>query len=349
MRIVSAASAFPKHYYPQQTLTAALKQYWGDKIKQPGLVDKLHGNMGIDGRHTVLPLEEYLPITRWGQANDIWIEKAEELGQQAICRALTSASISPRDIDALFFTSITGVSSPSIDARLVNRMKLSPRIRRTPIFGLGCVGGAAGISRAADYVRAYPHHVAVLLSVEICSLTLQRDDLSIANLISSGLFGDGAAAVVLAGADCELPGPEIIDSRSSFYPGTQDVMGWDISEEGFRIVLSAGVPDMVKLHLADDVDGFLDDHGMTRADIASWIFHTGGPKVLEATEDALALHNGELHASWEALRRTGNLSSASVLVVLEDVMRRHRPDPGTYSILAAMGPGFCAELVLIRW
>jgi len=198
-------------------------------------------------------------------------------------------------------------------------------------------------------VRAYPRQAAVLLSVELCSLTLQHDDLSVANLISSGLFGDGAAAVIVAGAECPLPGPEILDTRSVFYPGTEDVMGWDVSEKGFRIVLSRQVPDMVRNHLAGDVDAFLCDHGMSRSDIGSWVLHTGGPKVLEATEEALALHDGELAASWDCLRRTGNLSSASVLVVLEEVMSHRRPAPGTLGLLAAMGPGFCSELVLLRW
>lgn len=349
MKIVSAASAFPRFYYSQETLSAALKQYWGDQLDQPGLIDRLHAHMGVDGRSLVLPLQKYLEISTWGEANNIWIEQAEALGQQAICRAATAAGVSVADIDALFFTSITGVASPSIDARLINRMGLSPRIRRVPIFGLGCVGGAAGVARAADYVRAYPDHLAVVLAVEICSLTLQRGDLSIANIISSGLFGDGAAAVVLAGADCDLPGPQIIDTRSSFYPDTEEVMGWDISEKGFRIVLSAGVPDVVRAHLAEDVDGLLAGAGLLRADVGSWILHTGGPKVLEAMEDALDLHHGELRLSWDALRRTGNLSSASVLVVLEDVLRGHRPESGTYSILAAMGPGFCSETVLLRW
>ncbi len=349
MQIAGAGSAFPPNYYSQQTLTAALKHYWRNKLEQPELLDRLHSHMGVDGRYLVLPIEDYLKISSWGDANDLWIEKAEELGQQAICRALGGTGIPPSAIGALFFTSITGVSSPSIDARLINRMGLSPRIRRVPIFGLGCVGGAAGLARAADYVRAYPDQVAVLLSVEICSLTLQRDDLSTANLISAGLFGDGAVAVVVAGAELEHPGPSIVETRSVFYPGTESVMGWDISELGFRIVLSAGVPDMVRLHLAEDVDQFLSDLGMTRRDIGSWILHTGGPKVLEAAEEALDLHNGELDASWDALRRAGNLSSASVLMVLEDTLRRRRPEPGTYSILAAMGPGFCAELVLLRW
>ncbi|HEX5430342.1 MAG TPA: 3-oxoacyl-[acyl-carrier-protein] synthase III C-terminal domain-containing protein, partial [Bryobacteraceae bacterium] len=222
-------------------------------------------------------------------------------------------------------------------------------MRRIPIFGLGCVGGAAGVARAADYVRAYPDQVAVLLSVELCSLTLQRDDLSLANQISAALFGDGAAAVIVAGSDVKAEGPEIADTRSSFYPDTEDAMGWAISERGFRIVLSPGVPDVIREHLGRDLDGFLAEHGLQRADIGCWVLHTGGPKVLRATEEALGIEPPATDVSWELLRKTGNLSSASVLFVLEEVMNRRRPAPGTWSILAAMGPGFCAELVLLRW
>jgi alkylresorcinol/alkylpyrone synthase len=294
-------------------------------------------------------MESYPGLATWGQANEVWIRTAEELGHQAICQALTRAGLGAPDIGALFFVSITGISSPSIDARLVNRTGLSPNIRRIPIFGLGCVGGAAGIARAADYVRAYPRQVAVLLSVELCSLTWQRDDLSMANLISCALFGDGAAAVLIAGSERGLSGPEIVATRSTFYPDTQEVMGWDVSEKGFRIVLSPQVPDVVREHLGKDADAFLAEHDLTRSDIGCWIVHTGGPKVLEAAEAALGLQPRELAVSWDCLRKTGNLSSASVLLVLEEIMTRRRPEPGTWSVLAAMGPGFCSELVLLRW
>lgn len=348
MRIAAAASAFPSHYYPQKVLLEALRDYWGKRLEDARLLDRLHDHVGVDGRFLALPIESYLDLNTWGKANDAWIAAAQEVGEKAICRALTHAGLAPQDLGALFFVSITGVASPSIDARLINRMGLSPNIRRTPIFGLGCVGGAAGISRAADYVRAYPKQTAVVLAVEFCSLTLQRDDLSVANLISSGLFGDGAAAVLICGDDVDRPGPEILATRSIFYPDTEQVMGWHIGEEGFRIVLSREVPGMVRKHLAPDVDEFLADNGLDRGDVGSWIMHTGGPAVLQATEQAFDLRNGELGVSWECLRRTGNLSSASVLVVLEEVMKR-RPDRGTYSILAAMGPGFCSELVLLRW
>ena len=349
MNIVGVASALPRHYYPQQVLGAALKQYWGDRIENPRLLDLLHANVGVDGRYLALPMESYPGLATWGQANEVWIKTAEELGHQAICRALTRAGLATQDIGALIFVSITGISSPSIDARLVNRMGLSPNIRRVPIFGLGCVGGAAGIARAADYVRAYPRQVAVLLSVELCSLTWQRDDLSMANLISCALFGDGAAAVLIAGSARSLPGPEIVATRSTFYPDTEEVMGWDVTEKGFRIVLSPEVPDVVREHLGKDADEFLAEHHLTRSDIGCWIVHTGGPKVLEAAEAALGLEGKELAVSWDCLRKTGNLSSASVLFVLEEIMTRRRPEPGTWSVLAAMGPGFCSELVLLRW
>ena len=349
MQIASASSAFPQHYYPQAVLLGALKQYWGERLDNPKMLSRLHQHVGVDGRFLALPVDEYPKIKNWGEANDHWIRAAEELGQKAICRAITSAGLHATDISALFFTSITGICSPSIDARLINRMKLSPNLKRIPIFGLGCVAGAAGIARAADYVRAYPDQVAVVLAVEICSLTLQKEDMSVANLISSGLFGDGAGAVVVAGSDFEPHGPQILATRSVFYPETEEMMGWDVSEKGFRIVLSREVPALIQKQLAGDVDAFLANNGYTRGDVGSWVLHTGGPKVLEATAAALDLKNGELDASWDCLRRTGNLSSASVLVVLEEVMTRRRPEPGTIGLLAAMGPGFCSELVLLQW
>jgi len=349
MRIVSAASAFPRHYYSQEMLLEALQQYWGAQIQNPHVLRRLHRHVGVDGRFLALPKEEYLKIKTWGEANRHWIRTAKELGEKAITGALADAGLHGRNLGAFFFVSVTGISSPSMDALLINQMGLCRNIRRVPIFGLGCVAGAAAISRAADYVRAYPDQVAVVLSVELCSLTLQREDVSMANLISAGLFGDGAAAVIVAGADCGLSGPSILATRSVFYPDTEEMMGWDVSEKGFRIVLSREIPNLVRKNLALDLDDFLSERGLVRSDIGSWVLHTGGPKILEATADALGLKNGELEVSWQCLRRTGNLSSASVLVVLEEVMKHRRPAPGTLGLLAAMGPGFCAEFVLLEW
>lgn len=349
MKIASAASAFPKNYYPQKFLLEKLREYWGDRLRNPQMLARLHKNVAVDGRHLVVPPEKYYELDTWGKANDVWIEAAQELGEQALCRALYHAGLANSDLGALFFTSVTGISSPSIDALLINRMGLPKNIKRVPIFGLGCVAGAAGIARCADYVRAYPGQAAALVSVELCSLTIQREDLSVANLISSGLFADGSAAVIVTGNDVNALGPEIVATRSVFYPETEEMMGWTISEKGFRITLSPDVPVLIREHLGHDVDAFLADHGHTRGEIGSWVLHTGGPKVLEATAAALQLNDGQLDASWDCLKKVGNLSSASVLVVLEDVMRNRRPEPGTLGVLAAMGPGFCSELVLLKW
>lgn len=349
MRIVGAGSAFPAHVYEQQVITNALKRQWEGRLPRMEVLNRLHSRCGVEKRHLVLPLEAYEGVRSFGQANDLWIEAAQTLGRDAICRAITPAGLMPVDINALYFVSVTGVASPSIDARLVNRMNLSPNIKRNPLFGLGCVAGAAGLARAADYVRAFPDQVAVVLSVELCSLTWQRDDLSMANMISTGLFGDGAAAAVVAGKDAGLEGPEIVATRSVFYPNTQDVMGWNISEDGFEIVLSPDVPAVIKENLAGDVDAFLKEFDLNRSEISSWIIHTGGPKVLEAVADSLSLSDNDLELSWESLRDVGNLSSASVLIVLEQALKRKRGEPGTYSVLAAMGPGFCSELLLLRW
>jgi len=349
MRIASAASAFPKHYYSQKFLLDQLQEYWGERLRNPQLLARLHRNVTVEGRHLALPTEKYYDIHTWGQANDCWIEVAQELGEQALCRALNHAGLATENLGALIFASVTGISSPSIDALLVNRMKLPANIKRVPIFGLGCVAGAAGIARAADYVRAYPSQAAALVSVELCSLTIQRDDLSVANLISSGLFADGSAAVIVAGSELEVNGPTILATRSVFYPQTEEMMGWKVTEKGFRITLSPEVPTLIRENLGHDVDAFLADHGYARGDVNSWVLHTGGPKVLEATADALNLHDGQLDASWDCLKKVGNLSSASVLVVLEDVMKNRRPEPGTLGLLAAMGPGFCSELLLLQW
>jgi alkylresorcinol/alkylpyrone synthase len=349
MRIASAATALPPNYYPQNVLVEAFRRHWGTRLDRFPVLERLHAATAVDGRYLALPLERY-PLATWGEANNCWIDAALQLGQQAICRAIDRASIAAGQIGAFFFVSITGVASPSIEGRLMNRMRLNPRMKRIPIFGLGCVAGAAGIARAADYVKAFPSEAALLLSVELCSLTVQADDLSVANLISTGLFGDGAAAVIVSGAELAgPPGPEIVATRSTFYPETESVMGWDISEKGFRIVLSREVPEVILSHLGRDVDGFLADQGLARNDIGSWVIHTGGPKVLEATEAALGLHPGALNISWSCLRKTGNLSSSSVLFVLEETLQNHRPPPGTWGLLAAMGPGFCSELVLLRW
>ncbi len=356
-QIAGVGRAFPRHYYDQETLLAALKDAWARHHFNTERLETIHRNVLVGGRHLALPLEEYRTLTSWGAANAAWLRVAREVGERAVREALAAADVSVDQVDAFLFATVTGISTPSLDALLMNQLRLPSRVKRTPIFGLGCVAGAAGIARAADYLAGHPDDVAVLLSVELCSLTLQPDDLSVQNVIATGLFGDGAAAAVLVGANrarrrgsgTGVPDPpRVVAARSIFYPDSERVMGWDVSDTGFRLVLSADVPKVVIEHMPHDVDAFLCDCRLTRSAITRWISHPGGPKVLSAMQEALDLPEEALEASWRTLREVGNLSSTSVLLVLQDVMARP-PEAGSYGLMIAMGPGFCSELVLLQW
>jgi alkylresorcinol/alkylpyrone synthase len=358
MRIASVGTAFPAHRYPQAVITEALKDRMQDKLEIPGVMNRLHSNCGVDFRHIMFPLDTLGTISGFGPMNDLWIKGALELGQEAIQKALDQVRLKPSDISAIFFTSVTGIACPSIDARLVNLMGFPRDIKRTPIFGLGCVAGAAGISRATDYLRGFPKQYALLLSVELCSLTWQENDSSMANLVATGLFGDGAAAVVLAGEETPLaekptsveePCPRVVATRSTFYPDTEHLMGWNINQSGFNIVLSADVPELVNTQLRNTVENFLADNDLSMSHICSYIFHSGGPKVLKAMESALGLPPNALASSWNSLRQRGNLSSASVLTVMQDFLQNRPGSPGCYSMMGAMGPAFCSELLLLQW
>lgn len=350
-RIVAASRALPPHFASQEALIAAFREHWGTRHFNLERLETLHRNTRVAGRYLALPLSDYLPLERFSERNDAWIRVGTELGQQALSAALDAAGLTPDALDHLFFVTVTGIATPSLDARLVNRLGLRADIKRTPIFGLGCVAGAAGLARASDYLRAFGSETAAVLSVELCSLTLQREDLSIPNIIASGLFGDGAAAVVLRGGAVQgaCPGPQVVATRSVFYPDTERIMGWDVVDTGFKVVLSSKVPELVQRHIRTDVDTFLSDHGLTRAEIRHWIAHTGGPKVLQAFESALELPDGALERSWRSLGEVGNLSSASVLFVLSELLASREAREGDLGLLLAMGPGFCSELVLLRW
>lgn len=349
MKIASVSSAFPANYYQQEQIFAELGRQWGATPAVMSRLETFHQRAGVRARHLALPKEQYETVRGFSARNREYVRVAVELGADALSTALADAGVAPNELDHLFFVSVTGMATPSIDARLVNRLGLNPRLRRTPIFGLGCVAGAAGLARAADWLKAYPGSNAALVAVELCSLTWQPDDVSVPNLIASSLFGDGAAAVVLAGAERPARGPRIVASECVFYPGTEEVMGWEIGSQGLKVVLSSGVPELVLAHAAADVDRFLAGQGLARSDIEHWILHTGGPKVLESFETALGLPRDRFELTWKQLRENGNLSSASVLLVLGDTWRELRPSRGSRSLLMAMGPGFCSEMVLLEW
>lgn len=347
--ITAVRTALPGNVHAQGEITAVLEDVVlpGDaRAEKRALLRRVHASAGVATRHLALPLDAYAGLDGFGAANDAFIEVGTTLGARAVGDALAACGLAPSDVDLLVTTSVTGIAAPSIDARLVGRLGLRDDVKRLPVFGLGCVAGAAGTARLHDYLVGHPAGVAVLLSVELCSLTFQRDDDSTANLVATGLFGDGAAAVVMVGAEHPLAtsGPRVTATRSRFYPDTERVMGWDIGGSGFRIVLAATVADVVEKYLRDDVDAFLAGHGLTVADVATWVAHPGGPKVIDAIVRAMEIPPDALDVTRRSLSAVGNLSSASVLNVLEGTLDTGFTGPG---LLLAMGPGFCAELVLL--
>jgi alkylresorcinol/alkylpyrone synthase len=351
-QVIAAATAFPPHRYEQAEITRAVAEMLAVRGQRRDLLERFHAASGVEARHLVLPLADYQALDGFGAANDAFLRFAVAQGADATRRALAMAGLGPADVDVVMTVSVTGIGAPSVDARLVAELGLRQDVRRVPVFGLGCVAGAAGVARLHDMLAGDDRAVGVLVAAEACSLTVQRDDDSPANLVASALFGDGVAAVVLAGdaraGELGLGGPSVIATRSRLYPDTERVMGWDIGGSGFRIVLAASVADVVKEHLGDDVTEFLSTHGLTVGDVASWVAHPGGPKVIDAMASVLGLADGELGGARRSLAEVGNLSSASVL----DVLSRTLADPppaGSPGLMLAMGPGFCSELVLLRW
>jgi alkylresorcinol/alkylpyrone synthase len=350
--VAAVHTALPPHRYQQDEVTDMFAGLLNQPRRLP-LMRRLHHSAQVRTRHLVLPLDGYAQLADFGAANDAYLSHAVSLGSEAVLAALDKAALRPEDVDVIMFTTVTGIAAPSIDARVASVIGLRPDVRRIPMFGLGCVAGAAGLARLHDLLRGNPDMVAVLLSVELCSLTVQREDDSTANLVAAGLFGDGASAVVVVGdarADrmTAVSGPRVLDSRSHLYPGSQRTMGWDVSATGLKIVLDANVPTLVRRYLGEDVRQFLDAHGLKKSEISAWVSHPGGPKVIEAIEEVLDLPPDALARTWASLADVGNLSSSSVLHVLGETIAA-RPPARTPGLLMAMGPGFCSELVLLEW
>ncbi len=354
MSVIAAVhGVVPANRYPQSEITDAAVFALNDPPRE-ALLRRVHGSAQVDYRYLALPLEDYGKLNGFDDANNAFVRVGLELAQDALCGALEQAGLQASDVDLIMSTTVTGVIAPSLEARLVHRVGMRPDVKRIPMFGLGCVAGAAGIARVHDYLAGAPDAVAVLLSVELCSLTVQSDDSSTANLIASGLFGDGATAVVMVGdrraetLAAAKGAPRVVASASNLYPDTERTMGWDVGAGGLKIVLDAGVPELARKYVGEDVRNLLAKHDLSVADVDTWICHPGGPKVIDAIEESLELSSSALDVTRRSLAEVGNLSSSSVLFVLRDTLAQRAPGAG-HGVLLAMGPGFCSETVLLQW
>ena len=349
--IVDVQTAFPDYYYTQDELITALKKIMGNNPAQNKLIDRINENLFIKGRNTVLPLEQYFSVDSFDQKNSHFITNAIDLSTKAVESVLLNNKLSPHQIKSLWSNTVTGFAIPSIEARLMNKISFSSNTKRVPILGLGCMAGIAGINRVADYLKGHPQEAAIFFSVELCSLTIQTENINAATIISNALFGDGAAAVLMVGDDHPLSKSaklKWLASESVFFPGTETVMGWDVGSKGLKVILDKSVPQITKNFLPKPLENFLNRQSISLGEIKSLLAHPGGPKVLEALCDVLKEAPADLGHSWESLKQNGNMSSVSVLDIINRSIKESHPQQ-EYALAIAMGPSFSAEFGLLQW
>ena len=351
-RLVSLATAVPPHRLDQSNVVARVEQLFGRSPDFERLI-QVYGNSGIDCRYSVMPFEWFDKAHAWPDRNAAYLAGALDLIETAARRALDRAGLSPEEIGAIVTVSTTGIATPSLDAQLMERLAFPRHVARLPIFGLGCAGGALGLARAAALAAAMPDNPVLLIVVELCTLQFRRDDLSRANIVATALFGDGAAAAVLragSGAHSYASGPAIAAWGEHTWPRSLDIMGWDVAEDGLKAVFSRDIPRLVTGELGPVLGDFLAQHGLTLDDIDRFVCHPGGPKVIDAYETILGAGFRGAAAARRSLARFGNMSAASVLFVLEDVLAEARDDaePRGRMLLTALGPGFSAGFVVLE-
>jgi alkylresorcinol/alkylpyrone synthase len=353
-RLLAVATAVPPYTVPQRDARRFAETLFADTLRLDPRLLEVFENSEIEKRHTSAPLEWFGEKHTFAQRNELYVQTAVDLGTRVTERVLERAQLSVSDIDHVIFVSTTGISTPSIDALIANRVGFRPDFRRTPIWGLGCAGGAAGLAHARDFALAHPETRVLLIAMELCTLTFLNGDISKRNLVAASLFGDGAAAVVVAGSGVSRNGGghgrtlSLRASHSMLWKDTLDVMGWELEESGLRVVFSRSIPHIVVEHVRPSLTAFLASQQLTLADIRHVIAHPGGIKVLRAYMEALDLDASALAHAREVLRSYGNMSSPSCLFVLERFFDAGDIDAGDHGVVMALGPGFSSEYMLVR-
>lgn len=359
-QILSVGTCSPPYHVRQTEALELARALFQESFPDIDRYLKVFQNGQIDSRYLSVPPEWFREKHSLQEKNDLYIQLSVEFGIKAIETCLEetpflSEPVKPSEIDAIFFVSTTGFSTPSIEAKIMNRLPFSSHTKRVPIWGLGCAGGASGLARAHEYCLAFPESNVLVISEELCSLTFQPDDVSKSNLIGTSLFSDGAACVLLSGDQSPLLGlskmgsrPAIRGTQSTLMPDSENVMGWDIKDEGLYVVFSKSIPNIIENWLKPNVIEFLNAHHLRIEEISHFVAHPGGRKVLEAYEKSLGIPESLTNPSRKILSEFGNMSSPTVLYVLKAHMEKSIPE-GDYGIAAALGPGFSSELLLLQW
>ena len=345
--ICASATAVPPHLITRDDVKYYMGKVFDIPDRRVEAMMAIVDNAQVHQRHAIFPIDYTIEPRPFGQTNNEYIEHAIKLGQESAEKCLQKAGLSPQDIDLIITVSCTGFMIPSLDAHLIKLMGFRSDVRRMPFTELGCAAGAMAISRAADYIKSYPGATVLIIAVELPSLTFQRKDISQANLISSILFGDGAAAVIVTGKD--KPGPRVLATETYTFPDSLGAMGFDLRDAGFHILLAKDVPEMIGAQINRLVHGFLERNGKTRQDIKGWILHPGGARLLGNIEEQLGLCKCDTQPSWDILANVGNLSSATILFILQEWLEKRPLKTGEHAIAAAFGPGFSAEFLLLQW
>ena len=348
-RVISVGTAVPPYRFRQSELKGYAKEILSGNGHDPGRMLDVFDSTEIENRGFVHPIEWFEGGKSFSELSQCYVAGALDLSRSAVEDCLNNYGGDPGDFDHIIYVTSTGVSAPTIDALLLNEMKLDIHLKRTPIWGLGCAGGAAGLSRALEYTKARPESAVMLIAAEICSLAFHGEDFSKSNMVSLALFSDGAAAVIVAGKDNALysrSSLNLLDSHSTTYYDSLDIMGWEILDDGFKAIFSKEIPSIVKERVRGNVEELLSKSGLSLKDLKHYVVHPGGPKVLSEYERALGLEEGSFGNSRKVLREHGNMSSPTVLYVLRDLMENGRTEPGEYGIISALGPGFSSELLL---